>query len=246
MDLPLYHAMTAAEFSSVQKLPKNIAWMACHFSAYSTSLSNLPAEIPAGSMIIINDKMPPSGHDKFAIAEQLNRLADRHKVSYFLLDFERKETEETAEMVQHLTSALNRQVAVTESYAHAGKGPVLISMPPPHISLKQQIGKIQNRELWLELAMETEIATIDSNGCHFSSYCGEEFPEKEFTDSALHTKYRLQICNNHAKYLLKREIAEVADIMKEAKNLGITAFVGLYQQLGKTFSEHTAYEITDG
>ena len=246
MDLPLYHAMTAAEFSFARKLPRHIAWMACHFSAYSTNLSNLPTEIPPGSMIIINDKMPPSGHDKFAIAEQLNRLADQYRVSSFLFDFERKETEETAEMIYYLTSSVNSPVVVTEVYAHASKGPVLISMPPPHISLKKQIANIQNRELWLELAMETEIAIIDSNGCHFQPYGGEVFPAMEFTDSTLHTKYRLQICNNHANYLLKREIAEVADIMKEAKSLGVTTFVGLYQQFGMNFSEHTAYEITDG
>ena len=39
-------AMTAAEIRGTETLPPKTAWMACHFSPYSTGLSNLPKDLP--------------------------------------------------------------------------------------------------------------------------------------------------------------------------------------------------------
>lgn len=64
-------AMTAAEIRGTETLPSKTAWMACHFSPYSTGLSNLPKDLPPGSMVILDDITPIHGHDAEAIAAQL-------------------------------------------------------------------------------------------------------------------------------------------------------------------------------
>ena len=53
-------AMTAAEIRGTETLPPKTAWMACHFSPYSTGLSNLPKALPPGSMICYDREFPES------------------------------------------------------------------------------------------------------------------------------------------------------------------------------------------
>ena len=48
-------AMTAAELGAAP-LPSHPAWMACHFSPYSTGLTNLPPKLPQDSLLILNDR----------------------------------------------------------------------------------------------------------------------------------------------------------------------------------------------
>ena len=64
-------AMTAAEIRGTETLPPKTAWMACHFSPYSTGLSNLPKALPPGSMVILDDITPIHGHDSETIAALL-------------------------------------------------------------------------------------------------------------------------------------------------------------------------------
>ena len=46
MAIRQYLAMTAAEMTQAGSLPRHSAWMACHFSPYSTGLTNLPDRLP--------------------------------------------------------------------------------------------------------------------------------------------------------------------------------------------------------
>ena len=52
MAIAQYLAMTAAEMIGSTFLPQKAAWMACHFSPYSTGLCNLPSALPPGSLLI--------------------------------------------------------------------------------------------------------------------------------------------------------------------------------------------------
>ena len=76
MVLPLYLAMTAAEIRANTDFPPNIGYMACHFSPYGTGLSNCPAHLPEGSMLILNDRTPVYGHCPERIAQQLMEMAE--------------------------------------------------------------------------------------------------------------------------------------------------------------------------
>jgi len=63
MPLTTYLAMTAAEMHYAETLPEHPVWMACHFSSYATGLSNCPTFLPAGSLLMINDRIPIWNHD---------------------------------------------------------------------------------------------------------------------------------------------------------------------------------------
>ena len=78
MVLPMNLAMTAAEMSSAAPLPEKIAWMACHFSAYSLGITNIPASLPKGAMLILNDRFPCQGHSPglTASADDVRKQAD--------------------------------------------------------------------------------------------------------------------------------------------------------------------------
>ena len=103
MILPCYLAMTAAEFASAPVLPEKLAWMACHFSCYSTGISNLPLTLPKGSMLILNDRTPVSGHDPLRIAQQLQQVVEELEIERVLLDLQRPNCEETARIVEAAT-----------------------------------------------------------------------------------------------------------------------------------------------
>ena len=77
-------AMTAAEISYASKLPANPAYMACHFSAYGTGLSNMPTQLPKDSLLILNDRVPVCGHDHDLIPEQLRQLVQSLKCNALL------------------------------------------------------------------------------------------------------------------------------------------------------------------
>ena len=88
MALPLYLALTAAEFQNCSSLPEHAAWMACHYSPYGLGLSNIPKDLPQGSMLILNDRTPPCRHDPELIARQLGEIAERFQCGGVLLDFQ--------------------------------------------------------------------------------------------------------------------------------------------------------------
>ena len=77
MAMARYLAMTAAEMMGGAPLPGKTAWMACHFSPYSTGLCNLPAALPPGSLLILNDRTPIHGHDPERICRELVVLWDK-------------------------------------------------------------------------------------------------------------------------------------------------------------------------
>lgn len=99
-------AMTAAEIRGTETLPPKTAWMACHFSPYSTGLSNLPKALPPGSMVILDDITPIHGHDSETIAAQLRPRLDALECSGVLLDFQRPGYEEAELLAGRLSEAL--------------------------------------------------------------------------------------------------------------------------------------------
>ena len=232
MTLRCYQAMTANEYHAAQKLPEHLAWMACHFSCYGSGLSNLPTNLPAGSMIIINDRTPVHGHDPKCIAHQLTALAEELKPSAFLLDFQREGQKETAAIVRHLSECLPCPVGVSECYAQDFDCPVFLPPPPLNIPLKEYIAPWSGREIWLEAAVDTQVFTVDGKGCRREPGEYPESDKPEFTEPELHCRYRICVFEDHAKFTLHRNKNDLAALLQEAESLGISLAVGLYQELG--------------
>ncbi|MGN0977969.1 MAG: hypothetical protein ACI4PH_07940 [Faecousia sp.] len=231
MAIPRYFAMTAAEIRSCSALPSGIAWMACHFSPYGTGLSNLPRELPGGSLLILNDRTPIHGHDPQRIAEQLSEAIDNNSCCGVLLDFQRPDAPETAGLVKHLTQTLSCPTAVSELYAEGLTCPVFLPPVPPDVRIRAYLSHWEGREVWLEMALEGEIITLTKDGAAVAPLPFREAPEGGFSEPELHCHYQVQVSDTQALFSLWRTKDDLEDLLREAEELGIKKTVGLYQEL---------------
>lgn len=223
-------AMTAAEMYTASSLPPKVAWMACHFSPYGLGLSNLPKELPPGSLLIVDDITPPHGHNPILIAEQLSTCVESLQCSGVLLDFQRQGCEETQAIAKYLTAALPCPTAVSECYAHELDCPVFLPPLPPSVAMQGYLAPWNNREVWLELGTDGEMITLTEEGAESSllPYPGSDLTG--FTDERLHCHYQIETKENSARFTLWRTQDDWEQLLEEAAKLGVVGAVGLYQE----------------
>lgn len=232
MVLPLYLAVTGAEMSVISDKSYPIAYMACHFSPYTQGLANLPAHLPPGSMLILNDRMPCRGHSADLIIGQLRDVMDRYGCESLLLDLQRPPEEESANMVRKITESLPRPVAVTESYARNLRCPVLLSPVPLHVSLADYLKPWSGREVWLEAALQQEEITVTETGTDNANRFPPDCLEGGFFDEALCCNYMIKTTPDQIKFILFDTPATLCKKLNLAHSLGVTQAVGLWQELG--------------
>lgn len=235
MDFTCYLAMTEAEFSCAEVLPAHPAWMACHYACYGVGLSGLPEQLPEGSLLIVNDRTPPAGHDPQIISQQLKQLIQKHGLRQVLLDLQREGLDENRDLAKILVRELDIPVAVSEKYASSLECPVFLDCPPPYGMLKACVKKWPGRELWLELAPEAGIAQVTAEGFLYKSTQQEVSTEFPFYDPDLCSKYRTQIYDDRLLVTMHRDQEAVKELCLQAQAMGIHTFVGLYQQLDPMF-----------
>lgn len=227
MPIPIYLAMTAAEFSLCDPLPEKIGYMACHFSPYGTGLSNCPAHLPPGSILILNDRTPIHGHDPQQVADTLAQLAERFRCAGILLDLQRPGIPEAAQVVHTVCAASSCPVAVTEPYcAHSACGVFLT--PPLHLPLESFLAPWQGREIWLEAAIETAEYVVTEQGCAVQPLpCPPQaFPHR---DDHAFCRYHIAAEKDRIVFSLQRSREEIAAMQNFPGN--VRCMVGLYQQL---------------
>lgn len=233
MDLKYCLAVTAAEFGALEALPSQLAWMACHFSPAGKGLSNLPMALPPGSVIMIDDSLPPEGHDPALIAAQLQQLVQDQQASGIVLDLQRPESEESARIARVLTEELSCPVCVSPFYAKDLRGPVLLPPPPLHQSVEKHIAPWKGREIWLEAALEAERITVTEEGSFATPIPFSPLPEDYFTDDALCCRYQAKVLEDRAIFTLVRDKEMLNKLLRKAAEQGIQQALGLYQQLGQ-------------
>lgn len=231
MAIPLFLAMTGAQFQSCEELPSHIAWMACHFSPYGTGLSNLPSALPPGSVLMINDRIPIHGHRKEQIAQQLQQIAETWQCCGIVLDFQRTGEEETARLARHLVSALSCPVAVSDSYAKELDCPVFLSPCPHHVPLSSYLQPWKERALWLDLASDAETITLTKTHSRIHPLPLGETPEGGHTDRLLHCHYSIESQCDRAQFTLWRTKEDRKALAREAEDLGVKVLLGLYSEL---------------
>lgn len=223
----VFLAMTGAELTDFH--PKNTAYMACHFSPSGKGLSNLPSSLPPDSMLLLDDSMPPRGHDRSLAAKQLKEVIETFSVKAVLLDFQDKETDETRAMVSFLLDALPCPVAVTEKYAKALSCPVFLSPTPVNMSLKKQLAPWLQQGIYLEIApMATQITVTEEGSTAVPLLSVANLP---LFDKKLCCHYQVEVSKDKAVFNLCRTKEDLAVLVKEAKQLGVMGTVGLYQEL---------------
>ena len=230
MAIEHFLAMTAAEIQNCPKLPGKIAWMACHFSPYGIGLSNPPRKIPAGSLLILNDRIPIAGHSPQVICQQLETWISEGNCSGLLVDFQRASCPELAGLVRHLSEALICPMAVSEPYAHLSNSAVFLPPLPHHIPLAEYISPWQGREIWLELALDTEVITVTEKGCRFEPLSHIPLEDSHMEDT-LRCHYSIETKPDCVSFSLWRTRQDLEKLLEDAQNLGVAHAVGLYQEL---------------
>lgn len=233
MALPVYLAMTAAEFHSGKAPPKHPAWMACHFSCYGTGLSNRPERLPQGAMVILNDRTPVHGHDPGLVAEQLLQIVSQCNAGGVLLDFQRENCDQTQAIAKAIVEALSCPVGVTEAYGKGLDCPVFLSPPPLHRPLEEYLSPWSGREVWIEAALDAVAITVTSEGSRFSPAHSTEVTEPSFPEEHLFCRYCTAVSETQAVFTLFRTRQTLDAMLQEAERLGVTRAVGLYQELGR-------------
>lgn len=226
MVLPLYLALTAAEFAFCSRLPHKPAWMACHFSPYGTGLSNLPPKLPEDTMVILNDRTPIHGHDPQEILCQLNRL----KYDLLLLDFQRPQVEETVALAAFLVENLECPVGVSHWYGGGLECPVFLPPVPPDVAVSEYLAPWKGREIWLEAALDGITYTVTEKGSTAAPLI--HVPERGLEDAILHCHYHIDQAEDRAEFHLYRTADDLNNLLDDAKAHGVTKAVGLYQELG--------------
>lgn len=230
MALPLYLAMTAAEMQENTPLPSKFAYMACHFSPYGTGLSNLPAWLPEGSMLILNDRTPICGHDSELICTQLWESIERWHCSSLLLEFQRPGCDEITILAEQLIRALPCPVGLSDAYAAEFSCPVFLPPPPLDEPLERYLAPWRNREIWLDAALDGLQLTLTTEGCKASPI---PYPilSEGFIDEKLHCHYQIQTAADFAEFALWRIREDLDTLLAEAEKLGVTQAIGLWQEL---------------
>ncbi len=204
-----YLAVTEKEIGNISG---PVAWMACRFAQKHPGLDNLPSRLPEGSLIILDDLQPISGHSPARIARQLETLCRQHRPAGILLDLQRKKTPQAMQMVKALLQIQETPIALTAEYAREFSCPVLVTAPM-HQKLQQVIAPWKNREIWLDIPMGQvtirQGKLTDEKATHTGNYQWDRF-----------------LCCGYAKtgqdtYALCRNKAMLPKILEEAARLGI-------------------------
>lgn len=234
MGIKGYLAMTAAEFlQSKPLLPP--AWMSCHFSPWGENLTNFPQSLPQGSILIIDDSMPPTHHDALQIVKQLEDQCARLQPDCILLDFQRPNDPKTQEIVEAIVLALCYRVGVSQLYAGQLSCPVLLECPAPGTSLETAAATFAGRELWLEIAPEGRTMILTEEGCKVSPASLDRLDSPFFFDAETSSNYHWHLEENKAIFHIQRDPSCLKKLLLQADALGFTRAVGLYQQLGEDF-----------
>ena len=227
-----YLALTAGELQE-NAFEGKLAYMACHFSLYTTGLSNIPQALPPGSMLILNDQIPIYGHDPHRIADQLQETMESFSCDSLLLDFQRPGSEETAQLCHLLATQMNCPLGISHHYASSIDCAVFLPPPPLDMPLSEYMKSWQGRKIWLECALEAAEFTITPDGCRVSPLPYEPPQGESFIDEALHCRYRCEVNLSKIRFQLYRTADQLDALLEEAASLGIERSIGLYQQLGK-------------
>jgi len=231
MVLPLYLSLTAAEISALPFLPAPMAYMACSFSPYSMGLTGIPTALPAGCMLILNDRMACQGHSPDLVAGQLVEAVERLACESVLLDFQRPWTPDSQAIVNRIIHSLRCSVAVTEGFAAQLDCPVFLSPAPLHLPLEVRLAPWQGREIWLEAALCQEEICITAQGATAAA----QFPPAGLTggfyEDALCCHYHTAVQPDRVTFTLFDTPESFIQKLDLAASLGVKRAVGLWQEL---------------
>ena len=233
MEIPLFLAMTAAEFLQAAELPAHPAWMACHFSPYGTGLSNVPRVLPKGAMLMLNDRTPICGHDPELVAKTLCDAAKRSQCECVVLDFQRQDENALWDVISAVLALADCPVGVSALYAGDFDCPVLLPPIPPQLSPADAVAPWKGRELWLEVTGEGTEIKVTSDGSRYTPllhYCPGDTAHFE---PELYCHYEITVENESVLFQLGRTEDDQRSLINAVKELGLSRTLGLWQETNR-------------
>ena len=231
MEIPLFLAMTAAEFRSATEIPPQMAWMACHFSAYGIGISNVPQALPQGTMLMLNDRTPICGHDPVLVAETLCNAAQNLGCGSILLDFQRADTSALIKVVEAVLERAGCPVGVSSLYANGLDCPVLVPPILPSVPPEEALAPWKGREIWLELSTEGTEITVTEEGSRYTSLSHFLPHEKTHSEPALFCHYEITVQEDRICFQLGRTKEDQDALVQAVQGLNVTKVLGLWQEM---------------
>lgn len=226
----LHLAMTAAEMAAVTPLPRHPAWMACHFSPYSTGLTNLPARLPKGSLLILNDRTPIHGHEPQRVCRELKAVLHRFECPGLLVDFQNPPCPEARALTAYLARHLDAPMGISEPFAQEGAA-VFLPPVPTDVAVEEYLRKWAGRELWLDASLEGQDITLTPGGAAYGPNRRQDF-DHIHQDQALRCHYSIEDTPEGITFHTWRTPEDLKGVLEDAEHRGVTLCVGLFQELG--------------
>ncbi len=228
MAIPMYLAQTPWEFAQNSHKNVNLAWMSCRFSHSHTGLSHIPQQLPENTLLILDDMTPPQNHDADLIRSTLSEIVEKFRCIGILLDFQRPDHPESLQIIKKLLT-IPCSVIVSDIYAKNLDTPVFLPPIPPFITPEDYCKPWQNREIYLEIGIQTQTLTLTEHGCQTSDCSYEAHRELPYFHPNLCCHYNLSLTDSQAIFTLHRSKEDNILLLSSLKQLGIKGCVGLYQ-----------------
>ena len=204
MGLPLYLAMTGAEFRSVP-----------HPAFLILEPGQMP---PPGVLPVITDRFAPEG-------QALTRLCQGRDA--VLLDFERSPDADTRELVRRLPCPAAAPPGYTDT------GPVFLPPAPLHIPPEEYLAPWRGREIWLEAALQKQTVTVIAAGAVVFPPCTNFDLDGGFYSESLCCRFFQEISEDRVIFTLFDTPETLKMKLDRAAELGVSRAVGLFQELGE-------------
>ena len=231
MEIPIYLAMTSAEFLTCTNLPPRMGWMACHFSSCNGGLSNLPDRLPPESVLILDDSTPFQEHDCNLVVSQLYDAVSAFHPAALLLDFERPGNQQMYHLIKSITERLPCPVVVPSIYADRFDYPIFLPSGPLYQPLADYLKPYRKREIWLDAAPVRAQMVITPESAQYIPQAYEIPTDSCLFDTSLHCHYQTKVEEDQIIFTFSRTCADLVPWLLEAEQLGVCCAVGLYQEL---------------
>lgn len=233
MAIAQYLAMTAAEMARTAPLPRYAAWMACHFSPYSTGLTNLPPKLRQGSLLILNDRTPIHCHDPERVCRELKTVLHQFDCAGLLVDFQNPVCPEAKALAAYLGAHLKAPMGIGPDYG-VEEAAVFLPPVPTDVTTEEYLKKWAGREIWLEAALEGQNITLTPEGAVYSPNRRRDF-DHVHEEQTLHCHYSIEDTPQGITFHTWRTPEDLNQVLQEAEHQGVTRSVGLFQELGTHF-----------
>ena len=236
MFLPIYLAMTSQEIAQFEDISSTLCYMSCHFSLSGTGLTNIPNRLIPHSLLCIDDSTPITSHDPKSVCEQIQDMIDNRNIDGILLDFQRDGNPFAHKIIESILEYINCPVAVSHIYAKGYSCPVFLPPLPLRIPLLDHLSPWAGRDIWLEISTVKQMATVKPDCFAVEDILNIPMEHPHFTDTSLLCHYSTHVKPDRITFYIHRTAEDLMQLQLQAQKLGVSKFVGLWQQLQQFYS----------